>query len=327
MSKCRRLFQWSAVLVVGLAFLLATGPSLAKKKPRPIIDMHVHAPRVLEDGKFEWYDPVPDNPVTHEATILTNTEDLTRTLFDAMSRENFVRMVVSDNPENVARWKEMAPENVIQGVALSATPMFEHSVDELRRLHSEGRLDVIGEFMPQYYGKSLTDPEFEPYYALAEELDIPIALHTGLASAPTEIVAAGVRHLYRGDYGSPRGLEAIMNRHPNLRVYLMHAGHPYYADTYALLASYPNIYVEIAYLPYFLPAKEFHRYLKQLVNSIDGMDKRIMFGTDSYLWPEPIGLSIRELEKADYLTKEQKNDIFCGNAARFLRLDESVCFN
>ncbi len=40
------------------------------------------------------------------------------------------------------------------------------------------------------------------------------------------------------------------------------------------------------------------------------------------IWPETIRLAIETIESADFLTDEQKRDIFYNNAARFLRLDE-----
>ena len=47
-----------------------------------------------------------------------------------------------------------------------------------------------------------------------------------------------------------------------------------------------------------------------------------MFGSDQMVWPEAIGLAIEGIESADFLTAEQKRDIFYNNAVRFLRLDE-----
>ena len=37
-------------------------------------------------------------------------------------------------------------------------------------------------------------------------------------------------------------------------------------------------------------------------------------------WPDAIGLAIDGIESADFLTEEQKRDIFFNNAARFLKL-------
>jgi hypothetical protein len=48
-----------------------------------------------------------------------------------------------------------------------------------------------------------------------------------------------------------------------------------------------------------------------------------MFGSDQMLWPEMIGKAIEAIEAADFLTAEQKRDIFYNNAARFLRLSDA----
>jgi uncharacterized protein len=47
----------------------------------------------------------------------------------------------------------------------------------------------------------------------------------------------------------------------------------------------------------------------------------LMFGSDQMRWPEKIDEAIEAIEEADYLTAEQKRDIFYNNAARFLRLE------
>jgi predicted TIM-barrel fold metal-dependent hydrolase len=38
------------------------------------------------------------------------------------------------------------------------------------------------------------------------------------------------------------------------------------------------------------------------------------------IWPHAIEVAIDTIEEADFLTAEQKRDIFYNNAARFLRL-------
>ena len=55
-----------------------------------------------------------------------------------------------------------------------------------------------------------------------------------------------------------------------------------------------------------------------------GFGKQIMFGSDQMLWPDVIGQAIEAIETADFLTEEQKRDIFYNNAARFLRLSNDV---
>ena len=45
--------------------------------------------------------------------------------------------------------------------------------------------------------------------------------------------------------------------------------------------------------------------------------------SDQMIWPQTIPVAIETIESADFLTREQKRDIFYGNAARFLRLSEA----
>lgn len=47
-----------------------------------------------------------------------------------------------------------------------------------------------------------------------------------------------------------------------------------------------------------------------------------MFGSDNMYWPESIRLAVESIESADFLTPEQKLDIFYDNAVKFLRLDK-----
>jgi predicted TIM-barrel fold metal-dependent hydrolase len=86
----------------------------------------------------------------------------------------------------------------------------------------------------------------------------------------------------------------------------------------ALLFFYPNVYVDISAINWLLPREEFHFYLKRLVNA--GFSKRIMFGSDQMYWPDAIELAIEGVESADFLSEEQKRDIFYNNAVRFFRL-------
>ena len=54
-----------------------------------------------------------------------------------------------------------------------------------------------------------------------------------------------------------------------------------------------------------------------------GFEKRIMYGTDLLVWPKLLETSIGVIENANYLSFDQKRDIFFNNAVRFFRLDES----
>ena len=85
-----------------------------------------------------------------------------------------------------------------------------------------------------------------------------------------------------------------------------------------LLYAHPQVYIDVGVIDWTQPRAEFHRYLRLLVDA--GYGKRIMFGSDQMVWPEAIGMAVEAIASADFLSREQKADIFYNNAARFLRL-------
>jgi predicted TIM-barrel fold metal-dependent hydrolase len=90
----------------------------------------------------------------------------------------------------------------------------------------------------------------------------------------------------------------------------------------ALLYAHPSVYVDVAALQYqvLVPREAYYRHLRGLTEA--GFSKRIMFGSD---FPDQVGEGIDAILAADFLNVEQKADILCSNAARFLSLTASVC--
>jgi predicted TIM-barrel fold metal-dependent hydrolase len=69
-----------------------------------------------------------------------------------------------------------------------------------------------------------------------------------------------------------------------------------------------------------VPRAGYYRYLESLI--VNGFGKRIMFASD---FPDQVEMGIDAIVAADFLSSEQKADILCNNAARFLRLDAGIC--
>jgi predicted TIM-barrel fold metal-dependent hydrolase len=168
----------------------------------------------------------------------------------------------------------------------------------------------------QYRGLSPDDEKYEPYFALAEELDIPVAIHMG-EGPPGGVHTIGPP-TYRVKLGSPLLLEEVLVRHPKLRVYVMHYGSPLVDEMIAMLFSHSNLYVDIACNNWAFPRKQFYEHLRKMVDA--GFEKRIMFGSDQMIWPGTIDKAIESVERAPFLSRSQKRDILYNNAARFLRL-------
>jgi hypothetical protein len=152
----------------------------------------------------------------------------------------------------------------------------------------------------------------EPYWQLAEELDVPVGIHIGTGPAGAHYLGA---RGYRAALHSALTLEPVLVRHPSLRVYIMHAGWPMIDDLLALMYAHPQVYVDVGIISYWIP--DFEWYLRRIVEA--GFGNRIMFGSDQMIWPEAIPRAIRRIEGMDSLTPAQKRDIFYNNAARFFR--------
>lgn len=77
---------------------------------------------------------------------------------------------------------------------------------------------------------------------------------------------------------------------------------------------------DVSTISWLIPEKTFYNYLKGLIDN--GLEKRLMYGSDQMEYPEAIGIGIERISTADFLSKKQKRDIFYNNAARFLRLSD-----
>ena len=303
----------AALAMAGLAAILLAPPATARPSPAPpprIIDMHMHA-----YARDERWTARIGNPVTGQAMVATDEAAHRAATFAAMKRTHIEKAVVSsDDYDAVLRWKQAAPDQVF--VSYGFDDPAKVDLDFLRKEKAAGRLDAIGEIGSQYEGIAPNDPRLEPIYALAEELDVPLGLH--VHPGPPGATAIGYPKM-RASHGDPLLLEEVLGRHPRLRLYVMHAGWPLLDRTIALLYAYPQVYLDVAVINWTQPRKEFHRYLRALVEA--GYGKRILFGTDQMVWPQVIDVAVAAVESADYLTAEQKDDIFYNNAARFLRLE------
>jgi predicted TIM-barrel fold metal-dependent hydrolase len=330
--------QRSALLsVVGLGVVLVSpGRSLAQNTSTdvpPVIDVHVHA----MDESFPGLGPMCPNtpaflasdPSTKEASFGWIREECTPKLYPSakgeylkdvvaeMERLNVTAVVVGD-PRSVQKWRDAAPKRVIPGTGFSEgfPPGGRVALEELRKRFTQDGFKVMGEIGLQYEGLSPSDPSVDAYFALAEELDVPVAIHMGTGGSGRANVAMP---RFRGSMGDPLLLEDLLARHPKLRVQVMHAGYPMIDNMLTLLQANSHVYVDVAGLIWSYPLKEVNRYIERLVDA--GFEDRVMFGTDQMAWPRLMTYSISIIQNADYLTPKQKRDILYFNAARFLRLE------
>jgi len=305
--------------LVSAGLALTTLPRAGFAAPRPgrrIIDVHMHSYPV------DW--PMPDplaNPITGNKVAARNGAEHFTACLAEMKKHNVVLGVVSggngDRLGAALKWHDNDPGRFIAGASIRGsddTPLPDLAV--LRKGFAEKKFGVLGEVTSQYAGASLSDPRYDPYLSLCEEFDIPLALHTGTMPPGTTQDECCLKA--RARFGHPELIEDALNRHPKLRLNLMHCGYPYLEETIAILMQYPQVNADLGAIDWLLPRPAFHSYLKALVDA--GHTKRLMFGSDHMYWPDGIGLAIEAVEAAPFLSEDAKNDIFFANAVRFYKL-------
>jgi predicted TIM-barrel fold metal-dependent hydrolase len=325
-------FRLCLLLLVAACFAVAQNDE--SKKP-PVIDIHVHAMENYRDVgpvcPFPMQFLASDAKVENEYRLGWAHQDCSPALASSKNFDEYMKELVAEwqrlnvtavvmgDPKTVKKWMEAAPGRVIPGTSFDGTGADTNfvPVEDLRKSFAQDGFKVMGEVGLQYQGISPSDPSLDKYFALAEELDIPIGIHMGTGGGGRANIALPK---WRGSMGDPLLLEDVLARHPKLRVWIMHAGYPMIDNLLTLLQANSHVCVDVAGLIWSYPIKEVNRYIERIVDA--GFGDRLMFGTDQMNWPKLMATSISVIQNADYLTPQQKRDILYNNAARFLRIEQ-----
>jgi predicted TIM-barrel fold metal-dependent hydrolase len=171
---------------------------------------------------------------------------------------------------------------------------------ELRRKVEEEGFRGL-KLYPTYQHYYLNDPRIYPLYQAAQDLGIPVLMHTGSS------VFKGTRL----KYGDPLTLDDVAVDFPRLNLVMAHAGRGFWYDRAFFLSKlHPNVYMELSGLP---PSK-----LMTYFPELDRITEKVIFGSD---WPGMPWIK-RNMEAIGELPlpAEGVDDILGGNAARLLRL-------
>ncbi len=325
-------------LNIGILLLVLSMYSFAQTSDKvthlPIIDMHVHVFKignsiVPSQPMCPWYlsdmpgaDPNDDMESVYSFMSgdcldpwmpATSDEELKNEIVKRITEKN-ITMVAFGDADVIRSWMKEVPEGrIIPGISSDNL-----TVEQFRDSLESGFYKYMSEVAPQYQGMSPSDMSLDPYFAVAEELNIPAGIHMGTGgNGMTNIT----NDKYRASLGDPFLLEDLLARHPKLKICVQHAGYPMIEHMIALMGANAYVYVDISGMIFSYPLDDVHEYIKRLVRA--GFGKRIMYGTDFFSYPRMIEGSMGVIEHAQYLGEDQKRDILFNNAARFFRLDES----
>lgn len=301
-----------SVMTLGCQTQLKTQTNTSGTYTGPIIDMHLHSglPHDVPAGIPSLCRP---EPCEGDGSSIVDSEELMKKTLEIMDRHNITTAFLSGvDWEVVQEWKRHAPSRFI------ASPFIlkpgDADLDKLKLEYEQGRFAGMGEIGIQLNGIPPNHPAMEPYFKLAEDLDIPVLIHT-LGIGP-------YMPQFRSAAGNPLLLEEVLIKHPKLRLFVENAGFPYREEMIAMMYQYPQLYADVSTITWVIPRAAFYDHLEAFVRA--GLGKRIMFGSDQMVWPEKITAAVEAIQQASFLSKQQKQDIFYNNAARFLNLDKAL---
>lgn len=237
----------ATLLIASFGLLVIPASTAAQPYSGPIIDVHMHVGPAVHGAP---------NPATGEPTTANTDADRERLTLERMRQHGIVLGLVSGPEAAMASMRKTGGEDRIWAGAFlddGRTPL--PPAEVLREAFASGELKGMGEIAAQYHGLDPSDEWFEPYLALAEEFDIPVGIHTGLAPPGT---ASGCCPDFSVSLGNPLRLEPMLKRHPKLRVWMAHAGWPYLAETKAILYMYPQVHADLSVINWIIPRQEFH---------------------------------------------------------------------
>jgi hypothetical protein len=119
--------------------------------------------------------------------------------------------------------------------------------------------------------RKFQDYVFDTICDIAAELKMPFQIHTGLG-------------LMTGT--NPMQIQTLIARHPNTVFILMHGGYPWLDDICGLVHVYPNVVIDLCWLPLISPSAGI-RALHELLEVCNG--DKIVWGCDTWTSEESLG--------------------------------------
>jgi predicted TIM-barrel fold metal-dependent hydrolase len=270
----------------------------------PVIDFHVHVmdPENLQPWTREYLVQASGRDMEYLSRLMTSPE-----LLVEMLRENGVDYAVvlaeiSPITTGVISNETIAEfcrgQEVLVPFANINPFTVANPAQELERCVLEMGFKGL-KLYPTYQGFYANDSMVYPLYAKAEELKIPVMIHTGSS------IFTGARL----KYGDPLWLDDVAVDFPELTLIQAHSGRGFwYERAFFLARLHSNVHLEIAGLP----PRKLLEYFPELEKNAD----KIIFGSD---WPGVRSIrgnveAIRSLS----LSEDTKTKILGGNAARLL---------
>src|SRR5690625_294314 len=202
----------------------------------------------------------------------------------------------------INRLKEEITNRSDQIVGLKCAAAYERTIrfDEASHAQAQAIFGKQPSEISTEEKKVFGDYIFHVVATLAEELALPIQIHTGLAQL---------------EGSNPMNLESVIARFPRVQFVLFHGGFPWVYETAGLAHNYHNVILDINWLPLIstTAAKQALNIYMEVLRD----NQRITWGADAWTSEEAVGasLAIRQI-LTDVLTNKMEEGYLDLNDAK-----------
>ena len=183
------------------------------------------------------------------------------------------------------------------------------AVEELERSITDLGLRGL-KLHPIHQGFFPDDPAFTPLFSKAEELGIPVLMHSGYAAAGANTPGGGGFQLA---YSRPiPHVDSLAAHHPGLTIIMAHPAWPWIDEQIAVALHKSNVYIDLSgWAPRYIPGALIREAGSRL-------RKKVLFGSD-YPYISPVTW-LEQFEQVD-IRDEARPLILRENAAAILGLE------
>lgn len=268
-----------------------------------IIDAHIHF-----RPDFEKFSAVAENS-GHK-----NTEEYIKDFFD---ENNIVHAIVMGNGD-LALENHIYPSFMSYCVGLDSNCFFndkpiEYYIDMTEK-HFQQKNCVGLKLYPGYCHYYVYDKIYEPFFALAEKYQKPVAVHTGATSRANAYLK----------YSHPLTLDEAAVKYPNVQFVMCHFGNPFLSEAAAVAEKNPNVAIDLSGIlegnfdvnSFFDENRVYADMVKAWLAYTGAWDK-MMYGTDF-----PIVNMGKYIEFVKRIVPEKHHEkVFYENAKRIYKLN------
>jgi len=197
--------------------------------------------------------------------------------------------------------------------------------NELEMYIKSGLIDGI-KLLPGYQNIILSDSKFDCIYKLAQNNNIPIAIHTGIlhpCCSKLNYLRCNLKKCVLSDrqqLSNPKQIREIAIKFPKVKFLAAHLSNPFFNELRNVMIECPNVFTDVSGLFVSGTEEDTFEYRQLLKNEIMKFisinSNRIIFGTD---FPIQSYEDSIDLIKSLNITSAYKNKIFIENAQFLLK--------